>query len=636
MWPLVVLGLLRLTRSLIRCSLSCFVAAVASATGCTCSTTAAVNTNRVYLGTDTRSQCLFIGCALAVGRCSGAARPRAGPAGRRASCGGRRAARASRSAAPPGSWRVARSVSGPLTTSTTSSFPYSGGSSSSAWPSAGVILAAAAAPRSIVPRVLVADTRPLRRPDLLRALHLALADLPLAQPRADRPHGYAALRGARARHVRRLRRLLPPGRAADPHGHLRAPVAGLGRRAVGVWWWWWSPWWRPPPGRRASTTIRPSASSRTRTTDDDGAGERRQRPARPGAALRRLGGAHPRGSAWGSRRSRPSTATSSRTTGSSAAASRRARGRAAGQVDATPSACNGSPLPGDARRQPWPYQWMAAMDEVKPNVVVMLAGRWEVVDREYQGKWTNILNPIFAAYVKRQLERGLEARRPRTGAHLVFLTAPCTDEGEQPDGAPWPEDNPARLAEYNKLRAPGGGGAPQDGLGGRPRRGGVSGRQVHHHAPRCGVPAHRRRPLHRPRPAVAGAEHHAAHRGGRAGPDGGGAGLRRRCYGLTFRGSSSGAGARGATTGLRVPPRVCGLTFGLVLATDALRLERGTRWPSSTVAALGDGGHERIPRAVVGVGRGGQREGVTQLAGPPSSGARPRSPAACRPRSERS
>ena len=26
-----------------------------------------LNTNRAYLGTDTRSQCLFIGCALAVG-----------------------------------------------------------------------------------------------------------------------------------------------------------------------------------------------------------------------------------------------------------------------------------------------------------------------------------------------------------------------------------------------------------------------------------------------------------------------------------------------------------------------------------------------------------------------------------------
>ncbi len=38
-----------------------------------------------------------------------------------------------------------------------------------------------------------------------------------------------------------------------------------------------------------------------------------------------------------------------------------------------------------------------------------------------------------------------------TGARMVFLTAPCTDSGEQPDGAPWPEDNPARLAVYNKL-----------------------------------------------------------------------------------------------------------------------------------------------------------------------------------------
>ena len=44
------------------------------------------------------------------------------------------------------------------------------------------------------------------------------------------------------------------------------------------------------------------------------------------------------------------------------------------------------------------------MNEVKPNVVVLLAGRWEVVDREYQGAWTNILSPTYAAYVKAQLE----------------------------------------------------------------------------------------------------------------------------------------------------------------------------------------------------------------------------------------
>ncbi len=118
-----------------------------------------------------------------------------------------------------------------------------------------------------------------------------------------------------------------------------------------------------------------------------------------------------------------------------------------GARDDTPPACNGSPLVAGepVNQQPWPFQWLNAMNEVKPNVVVLLAGRWEVVDREYQGGWTNILSPTYAAYVKAQLEEASKLVTG-TGARMVFLTAPCTDEGEQPDGAPWPEDNPARLA----------------------------------------------------------------------------------------------------------------------------------------------------------------------------------------------
>ncbi len=123
-----------------------------------------------------------------------------------------------------------------------------------------------------------------------------------------------------------------------------------------------------------------------------------------------------------------------------------------GARDETPPACNGTPYSPDepAAQQPWPNQWLSTISKVKPNVAVLLAGRWEVVDREYQGSWTNILHPAYAAYVKSQLE---QASKLVTGAgvHMVFLTAPCTDEGEQPDGAPWPEDDPARLAVYNKL-----------------------------------------------------------------------------------------------------------------------------------------------------------------------------------------
>ena len=84
-------------------------------------------------------------------------------------------------------------------------------------------------------------------------------------------------------------------------------------------------------------------------------------------------------------------------------------------------------------------------------MVVLLAGRWEVVDRLYQGNWTNILHPTYAAYVKSQLEQASQLVTDTRARDMVFLTAPCTDEGEQPDGAAWPEDNPARLAVYNKL-----------------------------------------------------------------------------------------------------------------------------------------------------------------------------------------
>jgi hypothetical protein len=123
-----------------------------------------------------------------------------------------------------------------------------------------------------------------------------------------------------------------------------------------------------------------------------------------------------------------------------------------GTHDNTPSACDGSPFtPGESPdNQPWPYQWLAAMGEVKPNVVVLLAGRWEVVNRMYQGQWTDILNPVFAAYVKQQLDQASNLVTA-TGARMVFLTAPCTSEGEQPDGAPWPEDSLQRVDAFNQL-----------------------------------------------------------------------------------------------------------------------------------------------------------------------------------------
>lgn len=123
-----------------------------------------------------------------------------------------------------------------------------------------------------------------------------------------------------------------------------------------------------------------------------------------------------------------------------------------GQQTQVGPACNGSPpTPGaPLSQQPWTIQWQHDLATAHPNVVAVLVGRWEVLNRVYAGKWTDILHPVFARYVKRQLELASNLVAA-SGAHLVFLTAPCFNEAPQPDGAPWPEENPARLATYNRL-----------------------------------------------------------------------------------------------------------------------------------------------------------------------------------------
>jgi hypothetical protein len=83
-------------------------------------------------------------------------------------------------------------------------------------------------------------------------------------------------------------------------------------------------------------------------------------------------------------------------------------------------------------------------------VVVLLAGRWEVVDRAYHDQRTNILHTTFAAYVKSQLERAVQIGTS-TGAHMVLMTAPCYDRGEQANGTPWPQDDIRRVEAYNRL-----------------------------------------------------------------------------------------------------------------------------------------------------------------------------------------
>ena len=90
------------------------------------------------------------------------------------------------------------------------------------------------------------------------------------------------------------------------------------------------------------------------------------------------------------------------------------------------------------------------MKQFHPDVVAMLAGRWEVNDRMIDGQWMHIGQPAYDAVLKQSLELAVRTATS-SGALLVMLTAPCFSTGEQPNGQPWPEDSPTRLAQYNAI-----------------------------------------------------------------------------------------------------------------------------------------------------------------------------------------
>jgi peptidoglycan/LPS O-acetylase OafA/YrhL len=461
-WPLLVLLVLRLTRSMRALFALCVAAASASAIWMYVLYDGGVNTNRVYLGTDTRSQCLFIGCALAVGLVL--------VTQHRHDEGTLAAGELWRPAHRAGQWLCgALGIVGVVgagliwvRTGTTSSFPYSGGFFLIGLATAGVILSIVGAPRSIVPRLLsLTPVRYVGRisyglyiwhwPLFIWIDHArtGLTGYPLFAVRVVVTFAVAVLSFHLVERPIRMGTFVSQWRAwlVVPAG-VAAVVVAIVAATTGA-------------TAVASTAIPASigtkAGAKTTTT---------------------LAPASTQGSVPGTAPAQPvrvllfgDSVALTLGLGLSEPAYQDKYGyvlydkgilgcgvvngpevELMGAVDATPPACNGSPLvPGEpANEQPWPDQWMAAMNQVHPNVVVLLAGRWEVVQREYQGNWTNILNPTYAEYVKAQLEQASQLVTS-TGARMVFLTAPCTDEGEQPDGAPWPEDNPARLAVYNRL-----------------------------------------------------------------------------------------------------------------------------------------------------------------------------------------
>ena len=98
----------------------------------------------------------------------------------------------------------------------------------------------------------------------------------------------------------------------------------------------------------------------------------------------------------------------------------------------------------------WPSRWSQRINHDRPDVVLLMVGRWEVVDRINEGRWTHIGEPAYDAYLRGELNRALDILGS-TGARIVVTTEPYNRRAEKPDGSLYPEDDPDRVDEWNTL-----------------------------------------------------------------------------------------------------------------------------------------------------------------------------------------
>jgi hypothetical protein len=94
--------------------------------------------------------------------------------------------------------------------------------------------------------------------------------------------------------------------------------------------------------------------------------------------------------------------------------------------------------------------WAEQIKHYQPNIVVVLAGRWEEHTLLFRGKWQTIFN----APIRRSMAHSIalitsDARA--SGARTVLLTMPCVPQGEANDGSVFPENQPGRQRAYNQV-----------------------------------------------------------------------------------------------------------------------------------------------------------------------------------------
>jgi len=99
----------------------------------------------------------------------------------------------------------------------------------------------------------------------------------------------------------------------------------------------------------------------------------------------------------------------------------------------------------------WRTTWASLVQKDDPDVVMLVLGRWEVLNHVYDGHWTHIGEAAWDAHLTSELDQAIDILSSR-GATVVVTTLPYIQgNSEQPDGQPWDMNQPVRTDAYNAV-----------------------------------------------------------------------------------------------------------------------------------------------------------------------------------------
>jgi peptidoglycan/LPS O-acetylase OafA/YrhL len=99
----------------------------------------------------------------------------------------------------------------------------------------------------------------------------------------------------------------------------------------------------------------------------------------------------------------------------------------------------------------WPTLWGHEIDQFHPEVVGLLAGRFEITDHLVGGQVVSIDQPAWNRHLTEEMDRVVGVLSAR-GARVVLFTMPYIQPPQEaPDGSTYPENRASRIDEYNQI-----------------------------------------------------------------------------------------------------------------------------------------------------------------------------------------